>query len=243
MSGVGFQFKAAILGNLDEEIAAGRKRVEFATQAALEESGEELRDRLRLDVELALTVRLARTWRGKFYRNTGINPAYTVNSNAALIVQAFEEGEVVRSSSGLWLTIPNPELRIAGNARRRRRSGRSIVGEYEARFGPLRMVFLKGRRDLALLVTDLRRGKGASRRLSQPTPAARARGDYEETVVFYLVPQTKMPRLLRGAEIRRRAARDFSTKFERAFDRYLDQAERSQVALTFKPKGSAIGSD
>lgn len=231
MGRLAFQLGAALEGSVDQEIAAGRKRVEFAAASAMKEIGTDNLGKLRADVTRGLRNggRLAATWRGKLYVNSGLNPAYTLTSKAPMIVSAFENGEEIRSSNGFWLTIPNPELRIPA---RRQKRGRSIVGQYEARFGKLRFVFLKGRRDLALLVTDVRRGKTG--KYGKASDAAKRRGDFKETVVFFLVPKAKAPRLLRGAELRRRMTSSVPADFQRAFDRFLDQAESGQAQLTFK---------
>lgn len=213
-SAFGIQLGVALEGDFDKEVEAARKRVSFAAVSAMKEVGEGLKDQLRADVAQGLnSTRMPTTWRGALYPNTGLDPAYFVHSKAPLIISAFERGEVIRSGRGAWLTIPNPELRLErvrpiGGSNR----SRSVVARYEAKYGRLRFVPVKGRRDLALLVAkDWRGARG---------------GPKKDVVVFYLVPQAKAPKLLQGAELRRRMGRDGPAKFQRAFDRYLAQADR-----------------
>ena len=56
------------------------------------------------------------------------------------------------------------------------------------------------------------------------------RADFEQKVIFYLVPKAKLPRLLHGKEIRRRAQRNFPAGVQRRFTRNFE-AETPAAAL------------
>lgn len=238
MSGDGqfsFQLKAALLGDWDKELAQGRKRVEYAAKEAMKEAGGVLKAKLQADVMASGMAdnrphRLAKTWQARFYPNNGYNAAALIYSKAPLIIEAFERGSEVRSSKGKWLAIPNPELGFKmprGWARTKGR--RNIIEAYAAKFGRLTFVPTK-RRNLALLVADLRQTRSGA--YASPTEASRRHGRTKSIVVFYLVPSVRLPRLLKGETIRARFERDFPTMFQKRFDYHLAVAERGELAPT-----------
>ncbi len=237
MSRAGFQLRAALVGDFDRELEAGRRRVVYAAQSGLREIAEDLKTKLQSDVAssgLNGAAKLAKTWRSRIYPNRGENPAAVISSKAPLIVEAFERGAEVQSPRGAWLAIPNPALKFTPP--RSRGSGRrSIIAAYERRYGKLRYQPTR-RSNLALLVTDLRQTKSGAYRA--PTAAGRAKGRFESVIVFYLVPKIRQPRLLRGETIRARLERDFAARFQSRFDVYLSQAERGPAQLGFS--GSAV---
>lgn len=232
MSDFGLQLKAALIGDFDAELERGRKRVVYAAQAGLRDVADELKAKLQADVAnsgLNGAAKLSKTWRSRIYPNRGDNPAALISSKAPLIVEAFERGAEVASPRGAWLAIPNPALKFTP-PRSRGTGRRSIIAAYERRYGKLRYQATR-RRNLALLVTDLRQTKSGAFRA--PTEAGRAKGRFQSVIVFYLVPKIRQPRLLRGETIRDRAARDFPSRFQSRFDAHLDQAERGPASLTF----------
>ncbi len=232
MSEFGLQLKAALVGDFDAELERGRKRVTYAVQSALKEAATDLKTKLQIDVNasgLHGAEKLAKTWKDRIYGKTSLNPAALIMSKAPLIIEAFERGEEIRSSRGVWLAIPNPALKFAA-PRLRGVGRRQTVRAYEQKYGKLRYQHTH-RANLALLVTDLRRGKTGGFKAVSNT--ARKRGNYETVVVFFLVPKIRQPRLLRGATIRERAERDFPTKFQGRFEYHLEQAERGPASLTF----------
>ena len=231
MSNFGLQLKAALVGDFDVELEQGRKRVTYAVQSALREAATDLKTKLQLDVAgsgLNGASKLAKTWKDRVYGKTSMSPAALIMSKAPLIIEAFERGAEVSSPRGVWLAIPNPALKFSA-PKMRGVGRRDTVRAYERRYGKLRFQPTR-RRNLALLVTDLRRGKTGGFKAVSDT--ARKRGNFETVVVFYLVPKIKQRRLLRGATIRERAERDFPTKFQNRFEYYLDQAERGQLAIS-----------
>lgn len=228
------QLKAALVGDFDKEVQLAERRVARASTGAMGDVSDKFKAQLRQDVassRLRNAGKLSLTWRSQVYPRgrATMTPAAMIFSKAPMIVSAFENGAEVKSPDGFWLAIPNPAVwptRI-----RRRRNGPSVVSLGEARFGKLRMVFLKGRRDLALLVADVRRGRGKYGGFRKATGAAMKRGDYEEQAIFFLVPKARLPRLLKGETIRARAERNFPTDFQRAFDAHLERAGDGPLLL------------
>lgn len=230
-----FQLKAALEGNWETEMAAGRKRVEYAAKEAMREAGQTLKAKLQADVMASGMAdnrphRLAKTWQARFYPNQGYNAAALIYSKAPMIIEAFERGSEIRSSKGRWLAIPNPALDFKmprGWARTQGR--RKIIEAYAAKYGRLTFVPTK-RRNLALLVADLHQTKAG--RFRAPTDAGRSRGRFKSIIVFFLVPSVRLPKLLKGETIRARFERDFPTSFQRRFDYHLALAERGQPAIS-----------
>ena len=150
-------------------------------------------------VTAGLGVRLARTWRSRGYPNRGHDAASLVWSKAPQIVRAFDEGAVIRSKSGFWLAIPTPA------APKRGPTGRRITpGMVERIFGR-RLRFVYRTRGASLLVMDgmvARGGKRGGFRMASTRKASRSRGAYVSTsglttvVMFFLVPQVRMPKRL-----------------------------------------------
>lgn len=232
MTGFNLQLKAALLGDLDVELAHGRMRVERSIRRAVSEAGIELRDKLRADLlqsGLVGASKLTKTWRTKDYPKAGratLNPATEIRSNFSLVQRAFEEGVTIKAHDGKWLAIPNPKV---FPRRVRKRKGQNQVALAEARFGKLRFVPLAGNRKLALLVAEVRASKGKSGGYRKPTAAARQRGDYEEQAIFFLVREAKLPRLLRGDVIRRRAERDAPARIAQLFARFFEQEDGQRL--------------
>ena len=132
-----------------------------------------------------------------------LDAASLVYTKAPQIIRAFDEGVVVRSKRGRFLTIPTE------NAPRKGTDGRRINPSTfpEHRFGPLRFVPQSSGPSL-LMVDGLRasfsRQTGELRGFRRATDRARRSGQGLTTVVmFLLVPQVK----LRALEVARAAER------------------------------------
>lgn len=226
MNGFDLQLKAALVGDYEKEIAEGRSRIERSIRRAVSEAGVELRDKLRADLlasGLVNKAKLTKTWRTKDYprgRVSTMNPATEIRSTFPIVQRAFEDGVTIRANDGKWLAIPNPKV---FPQRLRRRRGQSQVAIATARFGKLRFVTIPGNSKLALLVAEVRASKGKRGGYRAPTAAARQRGDYEEQAIFFLVKQSKLPRMLHGDVIRRRAERDAPTRIAQLFVRFFEQ--------------------
>lgn len=226
MSGFELQLKAALAGDYEKEIDKGRLLVERSIRRAVSEAGVELRDKLRADLlqsGLVNAAKLTKTWRTRDYprgRVSTMSPATEIRSTFPIVQRAFEEGVEIRAQDGKWLAIPNPKV---FPQRLRRRRGQSQVAIATARFGKLRFVKLANNPKLALLVAEVRASKGKRGGFRAPTATARKRGDYEEQAIFFLVKQSRVPRLLRGEVIRRRAERDAPARIAQLFVRFFEQ--------------------
>lgn len=227
MSDVGLQIHAALQGDFDKEIKGGLNRVELALQAAITDFAQDVQGKWRQDIAqsgLKNAARMTKTIRQKTYKNQGLDPAARVYSTFPLLQRAFEQSETIRGKDGLWLTIPNPEVWPEGRVRQaggRGQQRQSSVAIAERRFGPLRFIY--NPHGASMLVTDARRSKTRAGTFRYASPTAKRRGNVQEVVVFFLVKQVRLPRLLRGSVIRDRARRDADTQVEQRYIRFFDQ--------------------
>ncbi len=170
--------------------------------AAMRQATEGLKSDLRADVvDAGLGQRLANTWRGKTFPESGasIEAAAFVWSKAPNIVDAFDRGVTIRSRHGFWLAIPTPAAGATGLAATGARR-RITPGGFERRTGMrLRFVYRRGRPSL-LVADNARLSKSG---LARPN-TGRTRGGAVYTrlagrstvVVFILVPQVTLRKRL-----------------------------------------------
>lgn len=219
------QIGVALQGNFDNEVALGRVRTENALAAAAFEFGDELQSKWRADLlasGLANVGPLSKTIRVGKYRNRGMNPAVLVYSNFPIIQRAFEAGAVIRSDQGAFLPIPNPAVWPEGRVSRRgfQRSV-STIAIAERRFGRLKFVYRPGR--ASLLIAEVRESATtAGQLLAARDSGGRSAPGLQSVVVFFLVRQARLPRKLRGAEIRRRAERDAPIRMQQLFVKHFE---------------------
>src|SRR5579885_515081 len=170
--------------------------------AAMRQATEGLKSDLRADVvDAGLGQRLANTWRGKTFPESGasIEAAAFVWSKAPNIVDAFDRGVTIRSRHGFWLAIPTPAAGATGLAATGARR-RITPGGFERRTGMrLRFVYRRGRPSL-LVADNARLSKSG---LARPnTGRKRGGGVYTRlsgrstVVVFILVPQVTLRKRL-----------------------------------------------
>ncbi len=169
---------------------------------AMREATDGLKSDLRADVvDAGLGRRLANTWRGKTFPESGasIEAAAFVWSKAPNIVDAFDRGVTIRSRHGFWLAIPTPAAGATGLAATGARR-RITPGGFERRTGMrLRFVYRRGRPSL-LVADNARLSKSG---LARPN-TGRKRGGAVYTrlsgrstvVVFILVPQVTLRKRL-----------------------------------------------
>ena len=203
---------ATIVGSLQVGLQAEMHQIEKAVGAGVKVAGEGLKGELRRQVVTAgLGVRLARTWRSRAYPNRAHDAASLVWSKAPQIVRAFDEGAVIRSRRGFWLAIPSPE------APKRGPTGKRITPGMVERMYGRRLRFVYRPRGASLLVMDgmvARGGRRGGFRLASTRKASRSRGAHVSTsglttvVMFFLVPQVRMPKRLEVA----RAAERWSAR-------------------------------
>lgn len=228
MSATALQLRAALQGDFDREEQAALKRIEGAVQAALFDYAVETQTKWRQDIAqsgLRNAERLTKTIRLRKYKNQGLNPASQVFSNFPIIQRAFEQSTMVRSKQGFFLPIPNPDVWPGGRVVRPSRNGAqrsNTIALAEQRFGPLRFIYRPGK--ASLLVAEVRGSAtrpGSFRKAS--ATALRTGNGLVTIVVFFLVKEARLPRMLRGSVIRERAARNADAAVDRLFIRYFEQ--------------------
>lgn len=228
MSDAGLQLRAALQGDFEKEERAALERVERAVQAALFEFAEDLKNSWRQDVAssgLKNSGRLTKTIRTRNYKNRGLDPASQVFSTFPIIQKAFEAETVVRSRSGLYLPIPNPDVWRSGRVSRPSRNGAqrtNTIALAEQRFGPLQFIYRPGKASLLVAAVRGSASKPGTFRRASATAMRTGRG-LTTIIVFFLVKQARLPRLLRGSVIRDRARKNAPGAIDRLFVRYFDQ--------------------
>ena len=221
------QLRAALLGDFDKEIAAGRRNVETALGGAMEELGVEVVGKLRQDVAASALRNGERlktaAWRHKTYgRGNSLEPAAWIYSRIPIIIQAFENGQTIKARGGKGLLIPNPEVWPNGRARLGRgKTMGDLWAMAEARFGELRVVKRAGKTTLVVaMVRESAKRPGTFRKASATAQRKAAAGNYAglTTVVVFVISKTaKQPRLLRGDVIRTRVQRDAPRRLDTLF--------------------------
>jgi hypothetical protein len=224
------QLRAALQGDFQYEVDAARGNVINALGLSMTEVAEELVGKLRTDVErsgMANATRLkTAAWRSKVYgAGTSLDPAAWVFSKLPLIIQAFENGLTIRARGGKGLLIPNPDV-WGGRARLGR--GKSLGGLWALatqRFGDLHVVKRPGK--TTLVVAQVREGTGTRGGFRKASATALKRGaagkasGLVSVVVFVIVKDAKLPRLLKGDTIRARAQRDAPARMDQLFQKYF----------------------
>lgn len=232
MSAQDLLLKAALMGRLEDEVASAEAWLAACVTQASDEASENVLTKMREDIaqsRLRGAARLRTTWRKKRYPASGdsLSPASWIYSKMPAVVIAFEDGATISSDSGRWLTIPNPAV---WPVRSKRRKGRtSMLDIAVARFGPLRFVYRPGNR-VALLVAEVRASQKHAGKFRKASARALKTGrDLATIVVFFLVREARVPRLLKGATIRKRAERDFPADVQRRLPQIFNSKPRPRV--------------
>lgn len=177
------------------EIAAGER----AVWRGIDKTATKIKASWRQDVKSRLGQRLANAIRSRTYPEKGASldaasliyarPGKGKRGGAAEIILGHEEGSLIRSSVGFWLTIPTEE---AGKGRR---GANMTVGEWERRHGT-RLQFVYRARGPSLLVAPVKLTKSGRLGKGRMTKAgAYATGTFT-SVIFLLVPQAKLRKKL-----------------------------------------------
>ena len=192
------RLKAALEGNLKDYMKREYRNAEYAVTRAVSEASDGLKMDMRRQVLSAgLGQRLANTWRDAVYPQFGLSlrAAGVVYTRASKIMEGFDQGTIIRSKDGFWLAIPTP------NAPKRIMGKKTTPGNYEKAKGT-RLQFVYRANGPSLLVAremqpsykrqtgELRGFRNASKRT-----LTTGRG-LTSVVMFWLVPQVKMPRHL-----------------------------------------------
>ncbi len=192
------QLKAAFSGRLDKYLKANLKEAERAVTTGIKTATNNLKLQMRSQVIAAnLGKRLANSWRGDVYpkQKTSLNAAGVVYARAHKILSNFEQGNLIRRRKGLWLAIPTPNVpkRLGGK--------RPMPGDIERAWN-VKLRFVYRSNGASLLVLDNRRASysrktGKLRGFRKASQSALRTGRGLATVVmFWLVPQVKMPKRL-----------------------------------------------
>lgn len=192
------RLRAALQGNLKKIMQEEFQTAERAVTLGVREATDGLKLAMRRQVTASgLGPRMANTWRGDIYPKgqSSIRAAGLVYTRASKVMVGFEEAKVVRSKDGFWLAIPTP------SAPKRGVGGQRISPSNfpEQRFGSLRFIYRRNGPSL-LVAENLRpsisRATGEVRGFRK-TKTSRG---LSSVVMFWLVPQVKMPKLIRFAE-------------------------------------------
>lgn len=190
---------AALRGDLKKIMKQELADAELAVTYGVSNATEGLQMAMRNQVLSAnLGNRLSKTWRADIYPFGGrsINTAGYVFTKAEKIMAGFERSTVITSKDGWWLAIPTsnaPKYGIGG-----KRINPSNFPE--SQLGGLRFIYRRGKPSL-LVVDNARasysRKTGQLRGFRKASDSAVKKGRNLTTVVmFLLVPQVKMPKLI-----------------------------------------------
>ena len=193
------RLKASFQGNLKQYMESEFRAAEKAVTLGIREATQGLKMAMRRQVtSKGVGPRMANTWRGKVYPKgkNSIRAAGLVYTKAPKIMAGFEDGAVIRSHKGWWLAIPTP------HAPKRGLNGKRINPSNfpEQKYGKLRFVYRS--KGPSLLVADnakasYDRKTGALRGFRKAGSKAAKTGQGSTTVVmFWLVPQVKLPKLI-----------------------------------------------
>lgn len=167
-----------------QEVKAGEKAVTFA----IKDAGTQLKTAWRAQVVGAgLGERLSRTIRSELYpkHKDSLNAASMVWTRAPVIINAHDDGAVIKSKDGFWLAIPTEAAGKASSGKR------PSPGEWERRTG-LRLIFVYRRTGPSLLIAEARlnkQGRAAASRSKTGRGVA-------SVPVFLLVPQVRLRKRL-----------------------------------------------
>lgn len=192
------RLKAALEGNLKDYMKREYRNAEYAVTRAVSEASDGLKMDMRRQVLSAgLGQRLANTWRDAVYPQFGlsIRAAGVVYTKASKIMEGFDQGTIIRSKDGFWLAIPTP------NAPKRIMGKKTTPGNYEKVKGT-RLQFVYRANGPSLLVAremqpSYKRQTGELRGFRKASNRTLSTGrGLTSVVMFWLVPQVKMPRHL-----------------------------------------------
>lgn len=192
------RLKAALEGDLKKHMKREYRRAELAVTLAVGQATDGLKMTMRRQVLSAgLGQRLANTWRDAVYPRGQISTraAGMVYTKASKIMEGFEEGSIIRSQDGFWLAIPTP------NAPKRVMGKKVTPGNLEKARG-IRLQFVYRANGPSLLVAkdqqpSYRRKTGELRGFRKASNRTLKTGKgLTSVVMFWLVPQVKMPKHL-----------------------------------------------
>lgn len=219
----GLDLRVALTGNLPGRLRAIEASTARAARWAIEQVGQAAKHELRDDVirsGIQRPRRLAATWRLSVYPRGGVaslKPAAFVWTKADTIISAFERGAQITAGGTKYLAIPTAAFprQQRRNTRGRFTAAGSLVRQAEALYGKLRFIPWADGRGGFLVARGRTRRSG---RFALPTALAERRGQVQDVPLFVLVKEARVPRLLRGEAVRRRARQLGPQRFAVAFE-------------------------
>lgn len=162
----------AFQGKLSEYLENEYKKGADAVTKGITHATDGLKNAMRSQVKSSgLSNRLANTWRGNVYPKgkKSISAAGVVYSKVPKIMAGFEYQTVIRGKDGFWLAIPTPAIpkKIGGK--------KTTPALYEKIKG-IRLRYIYRPNQASLFVHEQKR---------------------KTIIAFWLVPQVKMPKLIR----------------------------------------------
>lgn len=192
------RLRAALQGDLKKLMRQEFQNAERAVTQGVREATDGLKLAMRRQVTASgLGPRMANTWRGDIYPKgqSSIRAAGLVYTRASKVMASFEEAKAIRSKDGFWLAIPTPNAPNRGVG-----GGRISPSNFpEQRFGPLRFIYRRGGPSL-LVAENLRPSVSRATGEVRGFRKAKTSRGLTSVVMFWLVPQVRMPRLIRFAE-------------------------------------------
>lgn len=187
---------AETIGDIRRNLRKEREFIKRIAVSATKEATSGLKRDLRADVVGAgFGVRLSRTWRSQVYDDgAGVDVKGFVYSRAPEIVEAFDQGVVIRARHGKYLAIPTR------NAPKRINRRKPTPDLYRKHKGELR--FVRTANGSTFYVADDRRASysrktGEFRGFRKASQRTLKTGSGLTTVVmFILIPLVKMPKKL-----------------------------------------------
>jgi hypothetical protein len=192
-----------------------------AATGAMRETTPDTKQVLRdQTIGAGLGGRLANTWRGKVYPETGqsMNPTGFIHSSAPTIADAFIRGATIVPINGSkYLAIPTKNVPRALSQGRATSTKRMTPAQVEQSFGQ-KLFYRKGKQGHVLGFIN-GAGSRSARGFKRATGAQLASGrNIKPILMFTLVPNVRLPKLL---DIDAPAAA-WATSFESAFERAME---------------------
>ncbi|MGA0595401.1 DUF6441 family protein [Enterovirga sp. CN4-39] len=190
--------------DIRKALSGAETQIAKAVTAGMRDASAGLKDDLRDGVRGAgLGQRLANTWRGKSYPESGesVEAAAFVWSKAPKLIDAYDRGVTISARGRRFLAIPTPEagVRHATSARRRGTTGHTLTPAVWERETGIKLRWVPGRGG-GVLVADafyMRQPARWRRRKSfQPIKTSGPRPGRKFIVIFVLVAQVRVQKRL-----------------------------------------------
>lgn len=230
MSDFNIQLRAALVGDFDKEIDAGRKRVAGAARSAMDVTLSGWQSKLRQDMArsgLARGEQLSKTWRMRIYPRPSVptfGPAGVVYSTMPKVVLAFEEAAHITVHGKKGVLVPNYEI-WGGRVKRSAGRGGGGVSTFqtgERAFGKLQFIKTRGGGKLiGAFIAKVEHNRQATRRRRSAGVRGKIGRKQDSVVVFWVLSDARLPHLLHGDVIRARFRASAPGELQRNFNAAL----------------------